>query len=99
MESNDNGTLPEVQIRKPHFSATACGSRVRKIRGTVMSSQKSGSSGSRPVPESEHKKAGSKTPASAERTPSACGLGASAWRPDEGRRPLASARRFPRLGR
>ena len=33
-----------------------------------MSSQKSGSSGSRPVPESEHKKAGSKTPASRERT-------------------------------
>ena len=33
-----------------------------------MSSQKSGPSGSRPVPESEHKKAGSKTPASRERT-------------------------------
>src|SRR6516162_3117323 len=70
MESNDNGTLPEVQIRKPHFSAT--GTSLRKprqeIRGTVMSSQKSGSSGSRPVPESEHKKAGSKTRASRERT-------------------------------
>src|SRR6516162_5925389 len=70
MESNDNGTLPEVQIRKPHFSAT--GTSLRKprqeIRGKVMSSQKSGSSGSRPVPESEHKKAGSKTPASRERT-------------------------------
>ena len=70
MESNDNGTLPEVQIRKPHFSAT--GTSLRKprqeIRGTVMSSQKSGSSGSRPVPESEHKKAGSKTLASRERT-------------------------------
>src|SRR5215472_15601822 len=65
-----NGTLPEMQIRKPHFSAT--GTSLRKprqeIRGTVMSSQKSGSSGSRPVPESEHKKAGSKTPASRERT-------------------------------
>src|SRR5215831_7438396 len=70
MESSDNGTLPEVQIRKLHFSAT--GTSLRKprqeIRGNVMSSQKSGPSGSRPVPESEHKKAGSKTPASRERT-------------------------------
>src|SRR5215469_5720626 len=70
MESNDNGTLPEVQIRKLHISAT--GTSLRKprqeIRGNVMSSQKSGSSGSRPVPESEHKKAGSKTLASCERT-------------------------------
>src|SRR5215831_2836060 len=70
MESNDNGTLPEVQIRKLHISAT--GTSLRKprqeIRGNVMSSQKSGPSGSRPVPESEHKKAGSKTPASCERT-------------------------------
>jgi hypothetical protein len=33
-----------------------------------MTSQKSGSSGSRPVPESEHKKAGAKTRASRERT-------------------------------
>jgi len=69
MESNDNGAYPEVQIRKPHFShgdplaEDASG----KFEGQ-MTSGKSGAAGSRPVPESERKKAESKTSASRERT-------------------------------
>ena len=74
MESNDNDTFPEVRNWKPHFhhGAPAWGSGAAKIREDTEELWEKGD----PLAhdrflESEHKKAGSKTSASGERTLSA----------------------------
>jgi hypothetical protein len=64
MGSKDNGIFPEKQMRQPHFPPRGRFAKPSPENSSVSDDPfGKASSGSRPVPESEYKKAGSKTSA------------------------------------